>query len=51
MTELLFLAIGMMVIFFVIVGGLFWAVGFIADSFNPAFESYEAETDPYNRDP
>ena len=51
MTDLLFVAIGMMVIFFVIVGGLFWAFDFVASSFEPAFDDFQQQTDPYADEP
>lgn len=50
MIELVFVLLGMMTAFFVIVGGMFWAFGFIADAFNPAFADFEVQTDPYRHD-
>lgn len=44
MIELLFVTAGVMVGFFVIVGGVFWAWGFITSSFDGAFTQFEEDT-------
>lgn len=44
MTELLFVTIGVMLGVFLIVGGVFWAWGFITSSFDAAFARFEEDT-------
>lgn len=44
MIELIFVIVGVMVAFFVIVGGAFWAWNFITSAFDNAFVRFEADT-------
>lgn len=45
MIELLFAIVGVMVAFFVIVGGMFWAWGFITSAFDGAFNHFRQQTE------
>jgi hypothetical protein len=42
--ELAFIIIGVMVAFFVIIGGMFWSWNFITSAFDGAFTRFEDET-------
>lgn len=42
--ELLFVIVGVMVGFFVIIGGVFWAWNFITTAFDNAFVRFEEDT-------
>ena len=44
MIELIFVIVGVMVGFFVIIGGVFWAWGFITSAFDGAFVRFEEDT-------
>lgn len=44
MTELLFVIVGVMLGFFVIIGGVFWAWNFVTSAFDGAFTRFEEDT-------
>lgn len=44
MIELVFLIVGVMVAFFVIIGGVFWSWNFITSAFDGAFTRFESDT-------
>ena len=44
MIELVFLIVGVMVAFFVIIGGVFWSWNFITSAFDGAFTRFEEDT-------